>query len=58
MFSHMMVGAKDVAASKKFYDAVFAVLGMPAGVVCNHDSGRSEPTTSSGSMICSTRCGV
>lgn len=31
MFSHVMVGAKDVAASKKFYDAVFAVLGVPEG---------------------------
>lgn len=38
MFSHVMVGAKDVAASKKFYDAVFAVLGMPAGVA--DDKGR------------------
>jgi catechol 2,3-dioxygenase-like lactoylglutathione lyase family enzyme len=32
MFSHMMVGAKDVDASKKFYDAVFAVLGIGPGV--------------------------
>jgi catechol 2,3-dioxygenase-like lactoylglutathione lyase family enzyme len=31
MFSHIMVGAKDVDASKTFYDAVFAVLGIPAG---------------------------
>lgn len=31
MFSHVMVGVKDVEASKKFYDAVFAVLGVPAG---------------------------
>lgn len=38
MFSHVMVGAKDVAASKKFYDAVFAVLGMPAGA--SDDKGR------------------
>ena len=38
MFSHVMVGTKDVAASKKFYDAVFAVLGMPAGA--RDDKGR------------------
>lgn len=31
MFSHIMVGANDVAASKKFYDAVLGALGVPAG---------------------------
>lgn len=31
MFSHIMVGADDVAASKKFYDATLAALGLPAG---------------------------
>jgi catechol 2,3-dioxygenase-like lactoylglutathione lyase family enzyme len=31
MFSHIMVGADDVAASKKFYDATLAALGVPAG---------------------------
>jgi catechol 2,3-dioxygenase-like lactoylglutathione lyase family enzyme len=31
MFSHVMVGAKDVAASQKFYDATLAALGVPAG---------------------------
>ena len=29
MFSHVMVGANDVAASKKFYDAVLATVGIP-----------------------------
>jgi catechol 2,3-dioxygenase-like lactoylglutathione lyase family enzyme len=33
MFSHVMVGANDVQASKKFYDAVLATLGHPAGVM-------------------------
>jgi catechol 2,3-dioxygenase-like lactoylglutathione lyase family enzyme len=28
MFSHIMVGANDIEASKKFYDAVFATLGI------------------------------
>lgn len=31
MFSHVMLGANDVAASKKFYDATLATLGVPAG---------------------------
>ncbi len=31
MFSHIMLGAKDLAASKAFYDATLATLGVPAG---------------------------
>ena len=31
MFSHVMVGANDVAASKKFYDAVLGAIGVPPG---------------------------
>ena len=31
MFSHVMVGANDVAASKKYYDAVLGVIGVPEG---------------------------
>lgn len=31
MFSHIMVGANDIDASKKFYDAVLGTLGYPAG---------------------------
>ncbi|HWV81847.1 MAG TPA: VOC family protein [Hyphomicrobiaceae bacterium] len=31
MFSHVMVGADDVAASKKFYDAVLGVIGISEG---------------------------
>lgn len=33
MFSHVMIGANDVQASRKFYDAVLGALGHPAGVV-------------------------
>jgi catechol 2,3-dioxygenase-like lactoylglutathione lyase family enzyme len=29
MFFHVMVGATDLEASKTFYDATFAVLGIP-----------------------------
>jgi catechol 2,3-dioxygenase-like lactoylglutathione lyase family enzyme len=31
MFSHIIVGADDVASSKKFYDAVLGVIGVPEG---------------------------
>ena len=31
MFSHVMVGANDIEASKKFYDAVLGTLGVAPG---------------------------
>jgi catechol 2,3-dioxygenase-like lactoylglutathione lyase family enzyme len=31
MFSHLFVGANDVAASKKFYDAGLSAIGVPEG---------------------------
>ncbi|MCM8731059.1 VOC family protein [Hephaestia sp. GCM10023244] len=31
MFSHVMVGANDVAASTKFYDAILGALGAKPG---------------------------
>jgi catechol 2,3-dioxygenase-like lactoylglutathione lyase family enzyme len=31
MFSHIMVGANDVEASRKFYDATLGALGIPPG---------------------------
>ena len=33
MFSHIMLGADDVEASKKFYDAALGALGVPSGRV-------------------------
>jgi catechol 2,3-dioxygenase-like lactoylglutathione lyase family enzyme len=33
VFSHIMIGADDVAASKKFYDAVLGALGHKPGVM-------------------------
>jgi hypothetical protein len=33
MFSHVMVGANDLEASRKFYDAVFATLGIAPGAI-------------------------
>ena len=32
MFSHVMVGANDLDASRKFYDSVLGTLGIPAGI--------------------------
>jgi catechol 2,3-dioxygenase-like lactoylglutathione lyase family enzyme len=32
MFSHVMVGVSDIERSKKFYDAIFATLGLGPGV--------------------------
>jgi catechol 2,3-dioxygenase-like lactoylglutathione lyase family enzyme len=32
MFTHIMIGADDIAASKAFYDATLGTLGVPAGV--------------------------
>ncbi|MBB4085164.1 VOC family protein [Sphingomonas carotinifaciens] len=33
MFSHVILGADDIAEAKRFYDAVLGVLGVPEGVV-------------------------
>jgi catechol 2,3-dioxygenase-like lactoylglutathione lyase family enzyme len=32
MFSHVMLGANDIAVSKKFYDATLSALGVGASV--------------------------
>ena len=31
MYSHIVVGANDIAAAKKFYDSVMGALGYPEG---------------------------
>lgn len=33
MFSHIMIGANDIEASKKFYDAVLGAMGHAPGVI-------------------------
>ena len=38
MFSHIMLGADDVDASKAFYDATFAAIGVGPGII--DDKGR------------------
>jgi len=47
MFSHVTIGADDIAAAKQFYDATLGVLGVPEGeidvrgrLVYNHAGGR------------------
>lgn len=39
MFTHIMVGTDDVAASKTFYDAVMGALGHGEGFVMGDDHG-------------------
>ena len=46
MFNHVMVGANDIEASKKFYDATLAALGVPPGT--SDDKGRIFYRTPSG----------
>jgi catechol 2,3-dioxygenase-like lactoylglutathione lyase family enzyme len=52
MFSHIMVGATDLAASKKFYDATLGVLGVKPGY--QDDIGRVFYMTESGTFAIST----
>ena len=46
MFSHVMIGANDMNASKKFYDAVLGAIGIPAAVT--DDKGRFFYMTKTG----------
>lgn len=47
MFSHVMIGSNDIAASKTFYDAIFGAMGGKPGVqdqkgrlIYSHNGGR------------------
>ena len=33
MFSHVVLGANDIAEAKRFYDAILGALGAPEGVI-------------------------
>lgn len=46
MFSHIMIGANDIEASKKFYDATLGALGVAPGKV--DDKGRVFYRTKTG----------
>ena len=39
MFSHIMLGAKNIEESKRFYDAVLGALGAKPGVPNPNDKG-------------------
>ena len=52
MFSHIMLGAPDLAASKKFYDAALGALGIGPGH--QDDKGRVFYMTDSGIFAIST----
>ena len=52
MFSHIMLGATDLAASKKFYDAVLGALGIGPGH--QDDKGRVFYMTDTGIFAIST----
>jgi len=49
MFSHIMIGADDVAASKTFYDATLGALGVPPGFT--DPNGRAVYMTPAGIFI-------
>jgi catechol 2,3-dioxygenase-like lactoylglutathione lyase family enzyme len=49
MFSHVMLGANDLAASKAFYDATLGALGVSPGVT--DDSGRVVYATPKGILM-------
>ena len=51
MFTHVMVGADDLEASKKFYDATFGALGIKAGF--SDDKGRVFWSTPEGTFAIS-----
>ncbi len=48
MFSHIMVGADDIAVAKKFYDAALGALGVPEGKI--DPKGRVFYRTASGAF--------
>lgn len=52
MFSHIMLGATDLAASKKFYDAALGALGVGPGH--QDDKGRVFYMTDTGIFAIST----
>lgn len=51
MFSHVMVGANDVEASKRFYDATLGAIGVKPGTV--DEKGRLLYLTQTGIFLVS-----
>ena len=50
MFSHLMIGSNDLAAARKFYDAVLATVGVPEGDF-NEEIQRIYYRTSDGTFV-------
>ena len=50
MFSHIMIGSNDIAAARKFYDAVLATVGVPEGDF-NEEIQRVYYRTSDGTFV-------
>ena len=50
MFSHIMIGSNDIAAARKFYDAVLATVGVSEGDF-NEETQRIFYRTSDGTFI-------
>ncbi|GLT15704.1 VOC family protein [Vibrio algivorus] len=44
MFSHIMLGATDLEASKKFYDAILGTLGYEPGIIKGDSCVYATPT--------------
>lgn len=53
MFSHIMVGADDVAASKAFYDATLGALGIDTTRAMTDEKGRAFYMTPTGILAIS-----
>ena len=53
MFTHIMIGANDLAASKRFYDAVLGAIGLPEGRIGAKE--RVFYPTETGMFFCITR---
>lgn len=51
MFSHVMVGCSDLERSRKFYDAIFATLGVGPGAVDRHRVFWRTPTGAFGVTV-------
>jgi len=49
VFSHIVVGANDMAASRKFYDATLGALGIAPGAI--DDLGRAVYATPTGVFV-------
>ena len=58
MFSHIMVGANDVEASKKFYDATLGALGIPFIFKSSFDNVTSVFHTLNNAFKVSGFCGI